>query len=97
MGHSVPIIGSSLNTYSPSKFGVSSLREIYRLEFMRDKLPIRVSNISPGVVDTTLIPDAFKAVHLVPEDVSNAVIFCLENPPHVQVQELIVKPFGSDI
>lgn len=97
IGHSVPIVGDSLNTYSASKFGVTALTEIYRLEFMRDKLPIRVSSISPGVVDTTLVPDVFKSVHLVPQDVSNAVQFCLETAPHVEVHDLIVKPFRSTL
>lgn len=32
---------------------------------------------------------------LQPEDISEAVIFSLGTPPHVQIHELIVKPVGE--
>lgn len=32
---------------------------------------------------------------LEPEDISNAVLYVLATPPHVQVHEMIIKPIGE--
>lgn len=32
---------------------------------------------------------------LQPEDISEAVLFALGTPPHVQIHELIIKPVGE--
>ena len=64
---------------------------------------IRVTNIEPGAVKTEFflarLGDEAKAEAffkgfkpLQPEDIAEAVIWCLERPPHVNIQELVVFP-----
>lgn len=56
-------------------------------------------SISPGAVKTDIFPEEVKklmkegeSVTLNPEDVSNAIVFCISTPPHVQIHELMIKP-----
>lgn len=30
-----------------------------------------------------------------PEDVADAVTYCIQTPPHVQIHELTIKPVGE--
>jgi NADP-dependent 3-hydroxy acid dehydrogenase YdfG len=67
-------------------------------------LPLRVSGISPGLVETNFFKvrafgdeEAAKAVVsnnqcLQPEDVAEAVLWCLSAPSHVNVCDVIVRP-----
>lgn len=32
---------------------------------------------------------------LQPEDIAHGVLFCLQTPPHVQINELTLKPIGE--
>ena len=52
---------------------------------------VRVTLIEPGMVDTPFFdtpkPDALK-----PEDIARSVLFALEQPNHVCVQEMVVLP-----
>lgn len=66
--------------------------------------PLRVSLVSPGLVETEFSLVRFggdvaraRAVYadtepLAPEDVAEAIRFCLEAPAHVNVQEVLVTP-----
>lgn len=58
-----------------------------------------LQSISPGLVDTEIIPPGFletsKWSALQPEDISEAVLFALGTPPHVQIHELTIKPVGE--
>ncbi|GAB0095662.1 hypothetical protein DMENIID0001_110670 [Sergentomyia squamirostris] len=88
----------SRNMYAPSKCAVTAITEIHRQEFIRSKHHIKVTSISPGLVKTELIPKAFiekNPSFLEPEDISQSILYVLGTPPHVQVHELIVKPFGE--
>lgn len=51
----------------------------------------RCTLIAPGMVDTPFF-DTPKPEALRPEDVARAVLFALEQPPHVAVGELFVTP-----
>ncbi|XP_055682771.1 farnesol dehydrogenase-like [Lutzomyia longipalpis] len=90
----------SQNMYAPSKYAVTAMTEIHRQEFIRSKHHIKVSSVSPGLCKTEMIPKIVVELHgdhlfLKPEDVSNSVLHVLGTPPHVQIHELIVKPFGE--
>lgn len=58
-----------------------------------------LQSISPGFVDTDLLFDnvrqALGDTLLQAQDVSNAVMYALSTPPHVQIHELIIKPLGE--
>lgn len=65
---------------------------------------VKMTNISPGPVETEFsthttherkaeqMKDYFKNV-LKAEDISNAVVFALESPQHVAINELTLRPF----
>jgi NADP-dependent 3-hydroxy acid dehydrogenase YdfG len=87
--------------YCATKFAVRAITDGLRMDLIGKK--IRVTNIEPGMVKTefNLVrlgdEDKAEAVYegfkpLQPEDIAEAVIWCLERPPHVNVQELVVFP-----
>ncbi|XP_059612423.1 farnesol dehydrogenase-like [Phlebotomus argentipes] len=90
----------SSNIYAPSKFAVTAITEIHRQEFIRSKHHIKVTSVSPGAVKTEMVPDDYKEKFgdipfLQAEDVSQSVLHVLGTPPHVQIHELTIKPFGE--
>jgi len=54
---------------------------------------VRVTNISPGMVDTDLSARVnVDRKILQPEDIANAVYFALTQPNYVNVNEVTVRP-----
>ncbi|XP_036334599.1 farnesol dehydrogenase-like [Rhagoletis pomonella] len=100
-GHSVPRIpNTSLNIYPPSKHAVTAMTEVYRQEFFNLNTKVKVTSISPGAVDTEIISEEMKVIienapFLKGEDVADALLYCLQTPPHVQIHELTIKPVGE--
>ncbi len=99
-GHRVP--GGS-GMYSATKFAVRSLTEGLRQELRQAGLDIRVSSISPGFVETEFAAryhqseekaDALYSQFpvLQPDDIANAVIYMLNQPEHVQIHDMLVRP-----
>ncbi|HEX6833507.1 MAG TPA: SDR family NAD(P)-dependent oxidoreductase [Rudaea sp.] len=93
--------------YSASKFGVVAFSEALRREVYKDK--VRVCVIEPGLVATELrdhIPDANTKNNinawadsirqLQPEDIANAVVYAVSQPPHVTVNELLIRPTDQE-
>ncbi|CAD7079051.1 unnamed protein product [Hermetia illucens] len=101
LGHKIPMMpNGSINMYAPSKFAVTAMVETYRQEFANAGTKVKVTSISPGAVETEIVPNmaAYRKAGmslLYPEDVSNAILYALGTPPHVQVHELIIKPVGE--
>uniref|UniRef100_A0A1B0DIX8 Dehydrogenase n=2 Tax=Phlebotomus papatasi TaxID=29031 RepID=A0A1B0DIX8_PHLPP len=98
-GHNVPNLPTDyyFNVYAATKHAITALTETERQEFAKERLGIKVSSISPGICQTDLSPHFSKEAlvsypHLYPRDVSNAVLYVLGTPPHVQIQELTIKP-----
>ncbi|XP_018576644.1 farnesol dehydrogenase-like [Anoplophora glabripennis] len=100
-GHQV-IDFPGLNVYPASKFAVTALAETLRLELLNSKSKIKITNLSPGPVDTEIIPDSFRNTEqfkgyiqdkmiIEPENIADATIYALSTPPHVQIQELTVR------
>ncbi|CAH1119604.1 unnamed protein product [Phaedon cochleariae] len=100
-GHKVPSL-ISVDVYSPSKYAVTALTETLRLEINALKLKVKITSISPGVVDTPIFDEEFRKNEMVkdllanrslkPEDISDAAQYALSTPPSVQVHELTIKP-----
>uniref|UniRef100_A0A0K8UIC6 Dehydrogenase/reductase SDR family member 11 n=1 Tax=Bactrocera latifrons TaxID=174628 RepID=A0A0K8UIC6_BACLA len=101
-GHMIPNIPNvSLNIYSPSKHAVTVMTEIYRQELLNNNTKIKITSISPGAVKTDIMggtpPDIPDMVFLSSEDIADALIYCLQTPPNVQIHELIIKPVGEKL
>ncbi|XP_055715434.1 farnesol dehydrogenase-like [Phlebotomus papatasi] len=90
----------SFNMYPASKFAVTAITEIHRQEFIRSKHHIKVTSVSPGLVRSEMTQrDGIDLTSLMPsleaEDISQSILYVLGTPPHVQVHELTIKPFGE--
>ncbi|XP_075156899.1 farnesol dehydrogenase-like [Haematobia irritans] len=99
-GHIVPAVpGFSFNAYAPSKYAVSAMTEVLRQEFFNKETKIKITSISPGTVKTEIFGDNPLPIPNLPmlacEDVADAVVYCIQTPPNVQVHELIIKPIGE--
>lgn len=91
------------SVYCATKHAVTAFSEGLRQE-LSQRSNIRVTCIEPGVVDTDLnssITDAslakfvestkqMAALHA--EDIANAILFAVESPPHMNVNEIMVRP-----
>jgi 3-hydroxy acid dehydrogenase / malonic semialdehyde reductase len=89
--------------YSTSKAGVHMFTETLRGELA--ETAIRVTEIQPGLTRTNIILtryrgdkqremeyfDQFK-IALDPADVARSIIFAIDQPPHVQIAELMILP-----
>lgn len=88
--------------YCASKFAVGAFSEALRLDVSGKG--IRVTNIEPGMVETEFSLVRFKgdegqakAVYhgmqpLVPDDIARTILWVLEQPPHVNIQEILIMP-----
>jgi NADP-dependent 3-hydroxy acid dehydrogenase YdfG len=90
--------------YTAAKHGTQVVTETMRLELVAE--PIRISEISPGMVRTeefSLVrfegdQDRADAVYagvpapLVAEDVADAIAWIATRPSHVNIDELVIKP-----
>ncbi|XP_065363199.1 farnesol dehydrogenase-like [Calliphora vicina] len=91
-GHSVVSFpGLSLNLYAASKYALTAMTEVYRNEFLMNNTKIKITSISPGLVKSELFPERAEillkdAPILESSDVADAVVYCLQTPPHVQVK-----------
>lgn len=64
---------------------------------------VRVSLIEPGIVDTPLVQQTAEGAAelaavraLDPQDVARVVTFVLEQPAHVNIDEIMISPLGQD-
>ncbi|XP_017046693.1 farnesol dehydrogenase-like [Drosophila ficusphila] len=101
LGHKIPNMpGFGFKMYAPSKFAVTALVEVLRQEFQEKKTQTKITSISPGAVDTEIIDPKIKETvpnfpMLRSEDVADAVSYCIQTPPNVQIHELTIKPIGE--
>jgi clavulanate-9-aldehyde reducatase len=86
--------------YIASKWGVIGFGHSVRMEVAR--YGIRVTLIEPGAVDTPLTRGAPKVRPLIesidpllPDDVARAVVFAYQQPSHVVINELALRPLNQ--
>jgi NADP-dependent 3-hydroxy acid dehydrogenase YdfG len=79
--------------YSATKWAVSAIGEALRQELRRihESERIRVTLIAPGMTDTEFF-DERPTNALAAEDIARTVIYVLSQPPHVDVNEIVVRP-----
>lgn len=75
--------------YSATKWAVTAMGEAARLEL--DGTGVRVSLIEPGMTDTPFF-DNRPSDALEPDDIARVVMFAIAQPPHVDVNEVLVRP-----
>jgi NADP-dependent 3-hydroxy acid dehydrogenase YdfG len=83
--------------YSATKWAVAAIGEALRAELrqMHDENRIRVTLIAPGMTDTPFFDDGAAAWALRDDDIARAVMFALEQPAEVDVNEILVRPTGQ--
>jgi NADP-dependent 3-hydroxy acid dehydrogenase YdfG len=54
-----------------------------------------VTLIEPGMVDTPFFDDRPKDA-LEPDDIARAVLYAVTQPPHVDVNEILVRPTSQE-
>ncbi|MES3000863.1 MAG: SDR family oxidoreductase [Pseudomonadota bacterium] len=80
--------------YSATKWAVTGLAGGIREEAVGTG--VRVTVIQPGYVDTDLITEEMRSKpKLVPDDIARAVLYALEQPQTVDVNEIVVRPIGQ--
>jgi NADP-dependent 3-hydroxy acid dehydrogenase YdfG len=76
--------------YSATKWAVTGMGESARQDF--NDTGVRVTVIEPGMTDTPFFdtPPEIEALH--PEDIARAVMFAVQQPPHMDVNEILIRP-----
>ena len=75
--------------YSATKHAVTAMGEALRQEL--NGTGVRVTLVEPGMVDTPFF-DNRPTDALAAEDIARAVMYALTQPPHVDVNEILIRP-----
>jgi NADP-dependent 3-hydroxy acid dehydrogenase YdfG len=75
--------------YSATKWAVTAMGESARQEL--EGSGVRVTLIEPGTVDTPFFDNRPDGA-LEPADIARAVIYAISQPPHVDVNEILIRP-----
>jgi NADP-dependent 3-hydroxy acid dehydrogenase YdfG len=78
--------------YSATKHAVTAMAESARLEL--NDTGVRVTSIEPGMVDTPFFDNPVSDA-LEPDDIARAVLFAVSQPPHVDVNEILIRPVSQ--
>jgi NADP-dependent 3-hydroxy acid dehydrogenase YdfG len=82
--------------YSATKWAVSAMGESLRQEL--NGTGARVTVVEPGFTDTPFFDNGSPLEgSLEADDVARAIMFALEQPPHVDVNEILVRPTTQDV
>ncbi len=76
--------------YSCTKWAVTAMAEAARKDL--HGTGVRVTLIAPGTVDTAFYDEPPGGSPLLPADVARAVLYALEQPHHVTINEIIMRP-----
>ena len=102
------VVFASGSVYCATKFAIAAFSEGLRKEFST-RANIRVTSIEPGVVDTELndtitdeslkgfVENTKKMEALHAEDIANAILYAVESPSHVNVNEILIRPTTQEI
>jgi NADP-dependent 3-hydroxy acid dehydrogenase YdfG len=76
--------------YSATKWAVTAMGYALRAEVA--DTDIKVTLIEPGMVDTPFFDNPVGDGALKADDIARAVVYALEQPPHVDVNEVMIRP-----
>ena len=85
--------------YSATKWAATAIGEALRQELrqMHENTSIRVTLVEPGMVDTPFFENRPGEWALADEDIARAVMYALEQPPNVDVNEILIRPTNQPI
>ncbi|XP_076072327.1 dehydrogenase/reductase SDR family member 11-like isoform X1 [Mytilus galloprovincialis] len=89
--------------YSATKHAVTALGEGIRHELREMKSQIKITSISPGLVETEFAQKLHKSEGkakalyasikcLQADDIADALVYALSAPPHVQIHDILIRP-----
>jgi NADP-dependent 3-hydroxy acid dehydrogenase YdfG len=81
-----PLSGS---LYSATKFAATAMGEALRQDV--NDTGIRVTVVEPGMVDTPFFDNPVSGA-LEADDIARAVMYAVSQPPHVDVNEILIRP-----
>ena len=79
--------------YSATKWAITGMGESARQEL--NGTGVRVTVIEPGMVDTPFFDNPVSD-GLEPEDIARAVMYAVSQPPHVDVNEILIRPVSQE-
>jgi NADP-dependent 3-hydroxy acid dehydrogenase YdfG len=80
--------------YSSTKWAVTGMGQSLRSELAGTG--VRVTLIEPGMVDTPFFDNRPQGA-LTDDDIANAVMYAVSQPPHVDVSEVMVRPVQQTV
>ena len=85
--------------YSATKWAVTAIGEALRAELrqMHDNDAIKVTLIEPGMVDTPFFDNRPGDWALSDDDIARAVMFAIEQPAGVDVNEILIRPVRQSL
>lgn len=78
--------------YSATKHAVTAMAEAARQEL--NDTGVRVTSIEPGMVDTPFFDNPVSNA-LEPDDIARAIMFAVQQPAHVDVNEILIRPVSQ--
>jgi len=78
--------------YSATKHAVTAMAESARQEL--NDSGVRVTSIEPEMVDTPFFDDRPQNA-LEPDDIARAIMFAVQQPAHVDVNEILIRPVSQ--
>ncbi len=91
--------------YNAVKFAVNAITRVMRMEWVGQ--PVRVTEIAPGMVETEFSMVRFKGdaeragkvyqglQPLTAEDIADTIVWAATRPPHVNIDEIVLKPLAQ--
>lgn len=79
--------------YSATKFAVTGMAEAARQDF--NGTGVRTTLISPGMVQTPGFSHDLEDT-LTAEDIARGVMWAVQQPPHMDVNEILIRPTAQD-
>jgi NADP-dependent 3-hydroxy acid dehydrogenase YdfG len=80
--------------YSATKHAVTAMAESLRLEADGE---FRVTSIEPGMVDTPFFDSKPSIRALDADDIARAVMWVVDQPPHMDVNEVLIRPTAQPL
>jgi NADP-dependent 3-hydroxy acid dehydrogenase YdfG len=76
--------------YSCTKHAVTAMAEALRQDL--NDTGVRVTSIEPGMVDTPFFDNGAPGEALQADDIARAIMYAVSQPPHVDVNEILIRP-----